>query len=351
MTALPWSDIWRHLTAVRFSPLALRRMLRTGRIAEGVCATRTVAAAGATGLFDALRQGPCTPEVLIQELNVSRSRLRVILDAGLHFGILRKSRGGLRLTGLGRAFADGRDPLYASALAYCEASVGGGPAFAARLGAGHSRTRDFYERLGRRDEASIKEYGTYMARTAATPARTLARAWDLAGARLVCDVGGGFGVFSAALVARNPHLESIVVDLDVVKPASEAWLRGEAAQRVRFQALDFLHEPLPGGCDAVLFARVLHESDRATVKRLLAGAQKALPSGGRLAVFEVLRQRDLGNPVPVVLAAWEVVMGAPGEIRSAEDYRTLLTAAGFQDIRVERPFDLAGWNSLITARA
>ena len=75
MTALPWSDIWRRLTAVRFSPLAMRRMLLTGRIAEGVCAARTVAATGATGLFEALRQGARTPQVLTQELNVPRSRL------------------------------------------------------------------------------------------------------------------------------------------------------------------------------------------------------------------------------------------------------------------------------------
>jgi len=55
MTGMPLSDIWRRLTAVRFSPLALRRMLRTGRIAEGVSAARTVVAAGATGLYEALR--------------------------------------------------------------------------------------------------------------------------------------------------------------------------------------------------------------------------------------------------------------------------------------------------------
>ena len=36
--------------------------------------------------------------------------------------------------------------------------------------------------------------------------------------------------------------------------------------------------------------------------------------------------------------------------RLTADYRALLTAAGFHDIRVERPFDPAGWNSLITAR-
>jgi SAM-dependent methyltransferase len=350
MTALPWSDIWRRLTAVRFSPLAMRRMLLTGRIAEGVCAARTVAATRATGLFEALRQGARTPQVLAQELNVPQNRLRVVLDAGLYFGILRKRRGGLTLTGLGREFADARDPLYASALAYCEASVGGGEQLAARLGDGHSRTRDFYKNIGRSDGASIKEYGTYMARTAAAPAQTLAAAWDLAKARLLCDVGGGFGVFSAALAARNPHLETIVVDLDVVKPVTEAWLYREGAKRVRFQALDFLHEPLPGACDAVLFARVLHDWDRTTVERLLAGAREALAPGGRLAVFEVLRHRDLGNPVPVVLAAWEIAMGMPGEIRSAQDYRALLTAAGFHDIRVERPFDPAGWNSLITAR-
>ena len=70
MTALPWSDIWRRLTAVRFSPLAMRRMLLTGRIAEGVCAARTVAATRATGLFEALRQGARTPQVLAQELNL-----------------------------------------------------------------------------------------------------------------------------------------------------------------------------------------------------------------------------------------------------------------------------------------
>lgn len=350
MTALSLFDVYRHLVAVRFSPGVLFRMLRTSRIVEGVCAARTVVTARACGLLEVLRHGTLTEEALISKLNMPAHRLRVLLDAGLHFGLLAGCRDGLRLTALSRDFAEAHNPLYASVLAYCDANVCRGQTAAVQLRDSIFRGRDFYGHEHELGEAAVANFGTYMAHTAVAPAKTLAQIWDLTTVSQLADVGGGFGVFSATLAAQNPHLKATVFELKAVTPAAEAWLRQANAERVQVQSLDFLREPIPHGFDAILFSRVLHDWDRPTVEHLLAAARTALRSGGLVAIFEVLRQRDLGNPQPVVIAAWEVAMGSPGEVRSADDYSALLTAAGFTDIQIQRPFDPVGWNSLVTAR-
>ena len=154
---------------------------------------------------------------------------------------------------------------------------------------------------------------------------------------------------ASILTERHRGLEVTVVDLPEVRAAAEAALDAMGAERVRFEPRDFRHEALPTGHDAVLFSRVLHDLDWETVVGLLARAHETLPSGGRIAIFEVMRPVDIGNPGPVIVAEWDIMRLCPGDIRTVDQYRELLTDAGFRDIAVTKPFDLAGWNSLVTA--
>lgn len=344
------TDIVRLSGSLGYDPTAVRDLMHLARLAEGVCAARTLAGCWKTGLLDELRRGPRTFGDLLEALKLPQESLRVLLDGAIHFGLVRLQGECIAARAIVKRFWRGPGSPLPAAAAYCASNLGGGEALLVRLRQDRRAAGGFWESLGRIAAEQLGEYGEYMAITAAGPRETLARAWDLKGARNLLDVGGSLGHFSAALTACNQGLCATVADLPALQPFAESWFQQNGFARVRYKPLDFRYENFPKGHDAILFARVLHDWDIDTVRMLLNRAWKALPPDGRIAIFEIVRERGLGNPVPVVLNAWEVLMSSVGETRTVPQYRSLLHEAGFKDIRSDRPFDLTGWNTLITAR-
>ncbi len=330
-----------------FSPRALRDLRRVGRLAEGVLGARTLTAARELGLFGALGPGGATADELAGGLRVPAPALRVLLDSCLHFGLVRRRGERLVAAPMVARLLEGPGGLGAALEGLVASSLRAAPGAVARLRDGRA-PRDFYEGMERADAGGIREYARFLDAAAEGPSRVLAAAADLAGARSLLDVGGGLGRFSQALAAANPEIRATVAELPAVCPLAEEALRARGAERVSVLPLDFREDPFPPGHDAVLFARVLHDWDRETVRALLRKAHDALPPGGRVLVFEILRERDLGNDAAVVLAQWEVLLGSSGEIRTEADYRALLSEAGFGDPRVARPFDPFGRNALVS---
>ncbi|MCI0340896.1 MAG: acetylserotonin O-methyltransferase [Planctomycetales bacterium] len=333
----------------RFSPGALRDLRRVGRLAEGVLGARTLTAARELGLFGALGEGGATTSELARRLGVPGPALRVLLDSCLHFGLLKRRGERLVPASLVTRLLDGPGGLGPALEGLVSSTLRAAPSAVARIRDGRA-PRGFYEGMERADPDGIREYARFLDAAAEGPSRVLAGAADLAGARSLLDVGGGLGRFSQAFTARFPDLRATVAELPAVCPLAEEALRARGAARVSVLPLDFRKDPLPAGHDAVLFARVLHDWDQDTVRRLLREAHRVLTGAGRLLVFEILRDRDLGNGAAVVLAQWEVLLGSSGEIRTEGDYRTLLAEAGFQDVQLARPFDPLGRNALVTAR-
>lgn len=337
---------WGFLRAFRFSPGAVFDWLRLRRILEGACAVRTVAAGEDVGLFAALRRGPCTPEELRRRLQLPPECLRILLDSALHFRLVRRK---------GERIVPGRllrrlwhsDGLGVAFTAYCVANAGAGAIAAIRRRPSARRGEEFYRAMGCADADGIRRYGSYMAATASLSSQVLARTWDLRRVERLLDVGGGLGHVSRALLRRHPRLRATVADLPAVCEEG----RRLGGERLSFVPLDFLTQPLPAGHDAILFARVLHDWDGETADRLLAKAYAALAPGGEVAIYEILRRRELGNAGSVVVAQWEVLLGGTGgDVRTLEDYRRRLRRAGFDSVRARHPVDLQNWGSLITAR-
>jgi SAM-dependent methyltransferase len=341
-------DIVQILWTVRFSPATIIDLMRLSRYSEGVCGARTVAAGVGLGLFDALSDGPKPLEALTPHLKLAPDRVRALVDSGVYYSLLGYRGGLVRMTRLGRRMVAREDVFSTATAAWCFDNARGGNLLAQMRNDPKLR-QGFYQRMEIEDPEAVRCYGHYMAVTADAPARTLAKTWDLSGVRRLLDVGGGIGRVASILTERHRGLDVTVVDLPEVRVSAEAAIEAMGGEQVRFEPRDFRHEALPTGHDAVLFSRVLHDWDRETVVGLLVRAREALPSGGRIAIFEVMRSVDIGNPQPVIVAQWEVMRGSPGEIRTVDQYRTLLTDAGFRDIAVAKPFDPVGWNSLVTA--
>lgn len=147
-------------------------------------------------------------------------------------------------------------------------------------------------------------------------------ALDLRGDEHVIDAGGGLGALARLLTDEHPALRVTVLDRpEVVEQATRRGLGG----RIRLRSAD-LFEPWGIEGDAVVMARVLHDWDDAPALRLLHRARRALPSGGRLFVVEMVMPE---NGVAGSLCDLHLLMATGGRERTAAEYAALLGEAGF----------------------
>ncbi len=147
-------------------------------------------------------------------------------------------------------------------------------------------------------------------------------ALDLRGDEHVIDAGGGLGALAGLLADEYPELRITVLDRPEV--VEQATRRGPG-NRVRLRPAD-LFEPWGIEGDAVVMARVLHDWDDAPALRLLLRARRALPSGGRLFVVEMVMSE---NAVAGSLCDLHLLTATGGRERTAAEYAALLGDARF----------------------
>ena len=146
-------------------------------------------------------------------------------------------------------------------------------------------------------------------------------AFDLSRFHRLVDLGGGSGHLAQAARERYPQLQTAVFDLPSVARLYPATIAG-----------DFFNDPLPEA-DLYSLGRILHDWSEEKINKLLAKIDAALPHGGGLLVAE--RLLDEHN-VPAHMQSLNMLVVTEGRERSAEEYGTLLRAAGFSKIESRR---------------
>lgn len=148
----------------------------------------------------------------------------------------------------------------------------------------------------------------------------------------VLELGGGAGVWSAAMAYRDPKLQVTVVD-------SAQML---AQCRATYASVDLLHRWTAieddyrswstqlGQFDLVILPEVLQLEQDADAVILLGRAADALRAGGQVVVLETLRESD-GPLVTLATQSLEIAIATGGRQRSAREIQQLLRGAGFGD--------------------
>ena len=175
-------------------------------------------------------------------------------------------------------------------------------------------------------------------------------AWPVAqhvGARLgfaslgpvrMLDVGGGAGVYSAALLTANPQARSTQVDWANVNRIARDYV-GKMGVGERFETRDGdLHEVDFGAgiYDLAIYSHIAHglspEQNAAAFRRL----RRALAPGGTLIVVDFVVNEDRSGPPFALLFHLQMLIGTPeGATWRESDYRRWLGDAGFTRIDVE----------------
>ncbi|MFZ3494791.1 methyltransferase [Streptomyces sp. 5.8] len=124
----------------------------------------------------------------------------------------------------------------------------------------------------------------------------------LTASKHVLDIGGGDGSNALALSRAHDHLNVTIVDLpSVLRIAEKNIAKAHPSDRIRLHAVDFPAEPLPEGADTILFAHVLPIFPPRINEQLLAKAHQALPSGGRVLIFNTMQDDTQDGPAMAML--------------------------------------------------
>jgi predicted O-methyltransferase YrrM len=179
-------------------------------------------------------------------------------------------------------------------------------------------------------EASARRLTLALAGRARVVAPALTRAFPLAGAQKLVDIGGGSGIYAIAYARSNPRLRAVVWDRpEVLKVASEMCERFGVGDRVECVAGDMFEDEIPDG-NIHLFSNILHDWDVAECRRLIARSAAGLPDSGQMLIHDVFLNDDLAGPLAIALYSASLFALTEGRAYSAGEYRGWLEGAGLR---------------------
>jgi hypothetical protein len=158
----------------------------------------------------------------------------------------------------------------------------------------------------------------------------VAAAYDFGQYKRVVDVGGGHGQLLSAILARNPHLSGVLLDLPSGVAAARERAGGDLP-RTDFVAGDFF-ERVPAG-DVYVIKKVIHDWDDERAGLILRRCRQAMPMHGRVLVAETLVPP---GDEPAQIKSIDVVMLAVtgGLERTEAQFASLFERAGLRLARV-----------------
>ncbi|NUV55125.1 methyltransferase domain-containing protein [Streptomyces coelicolor] len=202
--------------------------------------------------------------------------------------------------------------------------------------------RDLYHRLAENPHLEQVFY-RYMRSWSELANKHLVQELDLSGRRHLLDCGGGDAVNAIALAQANPDLKVTVFEI----PASGSIAEKKIAQagvgdQVSVITGDMFADPLPTGCDVVMFAHQLVIWTPEENTELLRRAYDVLPKGGQLVIFNSMSNDEGDGPVVAALDSvyFAALPAEGGMIYSWATHERCLREAGFSTVK-RIPFP--GW--------
>jgi cyclopropane fatty-acyl-phospholipid synthase-like methyltransferase len=151
---------------------------------------------------------------------------------------------------------------------------------------------------------------------------------------VICDIGGGTGTLLSELLVRHPHLRGILADGAGVCAQARELLAGRGvADRVEVVIANFF-ESVPPGADTYVLKNVLHDWTDEQSRAILRNVRRAVPSGGRVLIVEMLVEQNDPSGVGPMIDLQMMMVCSDGRERGRSDFERLLRDAGFTPGRV-----------------
>ena len=351
-----WRDWWpatrdRLLASPRFQrwagafpltrPIARRHARAVFDLCAGFVYSQVLFACIQLRVFERLRDGPESLDTLASATRLPLDGARTLLDAAVSLKLLERRDGGryglgpLGAATLGNAgiaamvehhdvlYGDLHDPIALLRGEVKDTALSRYWAYARSAAP---------SQLGADD---VAEYSRLMATSQSLVAEEILDAYPIGQHRCVLDVGGGEGVFLLSAARRAPDLRCMLFDLPAVAERARARFAQAGVPGQAFGG-DFRRDALPRGADVVSFVRVLHDHGDDTVRILLRSAFEALPPGGTLLVAEPMARTGGAEPMGEAYFGFYLTAMGSGRSRSTDELHSMVTEAGFRNIRTPR---------------
>lgn len=190
----------------------------------------------------------------------------------------------------------------------------------------------FIFRDGIRSAMDASQHAEHFTRALAGRAKNVAASFAAAAetenAKTLLDVGGGTGIYSYALLQKQPELRATIFDHpQVLKIAEQTAKEYGVGERCSFVAGDMFKDKLPQS-DVILLSNILHDWDVPQCEEIVKSCAAALPSGGRLLIHDVFLDDSLDGPLPIALYSASLFSFTEGRAYSGAEYRKMLTESG-----------------------
>ncbi|HJU06222.1 MAG TPA: methyltransferase [Nitrospiraceae bacterium] len=317
----------------------------------GFWGSKALLSAVELGVFTELAKGPLTAEELCGRFKLHTRSARDFFDALVALGMLQREGDRYANTPETQQFLDRGKPCYiggilemANARLYpfwgslTEALRTGQPQNEAKAGG------NFFAALYA-DPARLEHFLKAMTGISLGAAMAMAQKFPWKDYRTFLDIGAAQGGVPVQIARAHPHLTGGGMDLPVVRPIFEAYVRDQGlGDRLTFHAGDFFTDALPHA-DVLIMGHILHDWNLKEKRMLLAKAYEALPPGGALIVHESIIDDERKHNTFGLLMSLNMLIETPGGFDyTAADCTGWMREAGFQKTRVEH---LVGPDSMV----
>lgn len=303
--------------------------------------SKTMFAAVALGVFDALDGGPMPLAALAKQLSANADALERLLDACVNLGLLSRDEHDYSNTPVAVTYLCKSSPRRLTGYI----NFSNGPMWKLwthledAVREGKHRWTQVYGWDGPifshffKDEDAKREFLMGMHGYGLISSPHIVSAFDLSPFKKIVDLGGATGHLVVAACERYPQLRGVVFDLPEAVPlARELISQTKVAGRIEILAGDFFAGPLPPG-DLYALGRILHDWTEAKIVSLLTRIHAALPSGGGLLIAEKLLDDDKTGPRWAQMQSLNMLACTEGKERTLSEYESLLKQVGFTTVR------------------
>jgi acetylserotonin N-methyltransferase len=312
--------------------------------------SKTMFAAVALGVFDALSDGPHTLDDLARELSAETDAMRRLVDACVGLQLLSHGPSGYANTPVAETYLCRESPRRLTGYINYSNNVMWNlwSHLEDAVREGTHRWRQAYGWDGPifshffHDEDAKREFLMGMHGFGLISSPHVVAAFDLGRFRCLVDLGGATGHLAVAACQRYPEMQAIVFDLpDAVPLAREIVGASAVCDRVEVLAGDFFVDELPAA-DLYAVGRILHDWTEEKILDLLAKIFRSLPANGAVLIAEKLLLEDRTGPRWAHMQSLNMLTCTEGKERTLSEYEALLRRVGFADVvgcRTSSPLD------------
>jgi len=189
----------------------------------------------------------------------------------------------------------------------------------------------FYELLEARPELASNFHG-YLLELCRTDVESITEAIDLSTAKVVVEVGGGSCALLAHLLAVNPVLRGIALELPAAAVLARRVVPDAIVDRITFVEGD-ARQTVPGDGDVYLMKSVLCDWNDTNCLRILQNLAAAMRPESALVLVERLSEPRGQSLYEQAMDLQSVLLFGGGGLRSEAHISNLLDHAGLQIVR------------------